>query len=823
MRADRGQAHAVVTYTGRVLALAAVYVVAGKLGLMMAPVSGFASLVWPPAGVSLAALVVGGYRLFPGIVIGAFATNLWAGAPPLVASGIAVGNTLAAIAGTFGLRSIPGFRGSLDRFKDVVYLAVIAGVSSVISATVGVASLTLGGVISAADFAQTWRAWWAGDLLSALIVASALLAWIHGPPVVARPAVLAKVAVLGAILSACAVLVFIQQPAAIAKLQILQPDVLFLPLIWVALCYGVRGAATGTAVVAVIAVWGTYSGHGVFVRAGRIESFIALSVFLTSISLASLILGSVVSERKAEAQARAWLAAIVESSADAVIGQTLDGTITSWNAAAEQMHGYGRGEAIGQPISMLVPPERRDELACLFDRTRRGERIVHHETVRCRKDGTTLDVSLTLSPICDASGTLIGVSTIARDITERKQVEQELATLLERERLARAEAQTATRTKDEFLAVLSHELRTPLQSMLGWTQMLKERGLDERTVQKGLLTIERNVKMQTQLIEDLLDVSRIVAGKLRLARTQVDLAQVIASGVDLAKVAADAKSIRIDVTIEPMAGEVLGDPTRLQQVVSNLLTNAVKFTPREGSIRVRLERDDTVARITVEDTGRGISPEFLPHIFDRFCQAESVTLRSQGGLGLGLGLAIVRHLVELHGGAVKADSPGEDRGATFTVTLPIVSSERRVVAAERHETTRNAPLPPITLEGVRILLVDDDPDAGEMLEAVLQHAGADVRAHRSAHGALEELESFHPHLLISDIGMPEEDGYALLRQVRARESAEGGHVLAVALTAFASQADHEQALAVGFEAHIAKPVSPYDIVKTVARLVERAA
>jgi PAS domain S-box-containing protein len=821
MRADQGQAHAVVTYTGQVLALAAVYVVAGKLGLMMAPVSGFASLVWPPAGVSLAALVVGGYRLFPGIVIGAFATNLWAGAPPLVASGIAVGNTLAAIAGTFGLRSIPGFRGSLDRFKDVVYLAVIAGVSSVISATVGVASLTVGGIISAAGFAQAWRAWWAGDLLSALIVASVLLAWIHGPPVVARPAVLAKVAVLGAILSACAVLVFIQQPAALAKIPILQPDVLFLPLIWVALCYGVRGAATGTAVVAVIAVWGTYSGHGVFVRAGRIESFIALSVFLTSISLASLILGSVVSERKAETQARTWLAAIVESSADAVIGQTLDGMITSWNAAAEQMYGYGRDEAIGQPISMLVPPERRDELACFFDRTRRCERIVHHETVRCRKDGTTLDVSLTLSPICDASGTLIGVSTIERDITERKQAEQERATLLERERLARAEAQTATRTKDEFLAVLSHELRTPLQSMLGWTQMLKERGLDERTVQKGLLTIERNVKMQTQLIEDLLDVSRIVAGKLRLARTQVDLAQVIASGVDLAKVAADAKSIRIDMRIEPMAGEILGDPTRLQQVVSNLLTNAVKFTPREGSIRVRLERDDTVARITVEDTGRGISPEFLPHIFDRFCQAESVTLRSQGGLGLGL--AIVRHLVELHGGAVKAESPGNGRGATFTVTLPIVSSERRVVAAERQETTRNAPLPPIALEGVRILLVDDDPDAGDMLEAVLQRAGADVRAHRSAHGALEEIESFHPHLLISDIGMPEKDGYALLRQVRARESVEGGHVLAVALTAFASQADREQALAVGFEAHIAKPVSPYDIVNTVARLVERAA
>jgi CheY-like chemotaxis protein/two-component sensor histidine kinase len=329
------------------------------------------------------------------------------------------------------------------------------------------------------------------------------------------------------------------------------------------------------------------------------------------------------------------------------------------------------------------------------------------------------------------------------------------------------------------------------------------------------------VKLQTQLIEDLLDVSRIVAGKLRLVHERVDLANVVASAIESAKVAADAKSIRIDAVIEHVVGDVLGDPDRLQQVVSNLLVNAVKFTPSGGSIRVRLSREGTEARIIVEDTGRGISAELLPHVFDRFRQAESTTERAHGGLGLGL--AIVRHLVELHGGTVNAESPGEGRGATMTVKLPVAAGEPQASAARRRKNAPSGSIDPVVLEEMRVLVVDDDPDACELLEMALHESGADVHAVHSARAAIEAIASFRPHVLMSDIGMPDEDGYALIRQVRAREAAEGGHVPAVALSAFASQADREQALALGFEVHLAKPVSPGDLVRTVARLVGRGA
>jgi CheY-like chemotaxis protein len=412
---------------------------------------------------------------------------------------------------------------------------------------------------------------------------------------------------------------------------------------------------------------------------------------------------------------------------------------------------------------------------------------------------------------------MLGVSM---DITAQKRAEQEHAELLLSERAARAEAQAAGSAKDEFLAILSHELRTPLQSMLGWTQMLKQKRVDERMMEKGLETIERNVKTQAQLIEDLLDISRIVAGTIRLDRQPIELGPIVESALAAAALPADAKSIRLDAMLEPLAVELLGDAERLEQVVSNLISNAVKFTPPGGRIGVRLERDRENARIVVEDNGRGISPEFLPHVFDRFRQAESTTRRSHGGLGIGL--SIVRHLVTLHGGTVTAESPGENQGATFTVTLPLHAEARRPPAPKSKRHPANGASIPTALDGVRLLVVDDDPDACDLLATVLRDSGAEVRAVSSARAALGELAAFNPHLLLSDIGMPGEDGYALIRQVRARESAEGGHVPAVALTAFASRADREQALSLGFEEHIAKPVSPGELTRTVARLVGRS-
>jgi PAS domain S-box-containing protein len=816
-------------YAGQLLALAVVYVALAKLGMMIIPVGEFETLIWPPAGVSLAALVLGGYRLWPGIAVGALAANLWLGAPPLVACAIAVGNTLEAVVGTFALRSIPGFRSSLDRLIDVVELVVLAGVASaVISATVGAASLTLGGIIPATTFARSWLMWWMGDLIGILILAPVLLTWAQGPRVARRPAVLVEAATLGSLLVAGAVLVFSQRPETVAQIPILQPYVLFLPLIWAALRFGPLGAATGMFVVAVAAVWGTCTDHGAFVRIDRTDSLFALYVFLTSASLSSLVLGAVVSERErsqineATVQAsEAQLRLAVEAAHLGMWFWDVKKDSLVWTPLCRSMHGLGPDEEVSYArfLSTLHPDDReRIKRAVKSALEEHAEYRIEYRVVW--PDGDVHWIDVLGSASYDASGEPEQMQGAAMDITAQQRAEQERADALLREQAARAEAQAATRAKDEFLAVLSHELRTPLQSMLGWTQLLKARRFDEGTVRRVAETIERNVTTQTRLIEDLLDVSRIVAGKLRLERRRVDLVRVVESALESARGAANAKSIQLDAMIEPMDGEVLGDPERLQQVVSNLLGNAVKFTQSRGRIGVQLERESAAARIVVEDTGHGISKEFLPHVFDRFRQSASVTMRSQGGLGLGL--AIVRHLVELHGGTVTAESPGEGQGATFTVTLPLVSPEQRAVAPEVKTPPRNGSSTPL-LAGVRVLVVDDDLDACELLEAVFHEAGADVHAVQSVRAALDELESWNPHLLVSDIGMPEEDGYDLIRQVRAREAAEGGHAAAIALTAFASPADREQALALGFDAHSAKPASPGDLTTLAARLLGRTA
>ena len=343
------------------------------------------------------------------------------------------------------------------------------------------------------------------------------------------------------------------------------------------------------------------------------------------------------------------------------------------------MHGLGPDEEVSYArlLAMLHPDDRaRTESAVARSIEERVQYRIEHRVVW--PDGSVRWLSVLGRAFHDEQGRPDRMLGVALDVTAQKQAEEERAQLLAREQAARAEAQAATRAKDDFLAVLSHELRTPLQSMLGWTHVMRAHLLDGRLVQKGLATMERNVKTQAQLVEDLLDVSRIVAGTLRLEQRRVAPEHVVTGALESARVAADAKSIQLDAAIESVAGTVLGDADRLQQVVSNLLTNAVKFTPIGGRVSVRLGREGASARIVVEDSGRGIAPDFLPRVFDRFRQAESGTTRRHGGLGLGL--AIVHHLVEAHGGQVKAESPGEGRGATFTVTLPLVEAEPSAVA-----------------------------------------------------------------------------------------------------------------------------------------------
>ncbi|MBA3539517.1 MAG: hybrid sensor histidine kinase/response regulator [Deltaproteobacteria bacterium] len=402
---------------------------------------------------------------------------------------------------------------------------------------------------------------------------------------------------------------------------------------------------------------------------------------------------------------------------------------------------------------------------------------------------------------------------------EARRAADERARLLEAERTARAEIERISLMKDEFLATLSHELRTPLNAVLGWSEILLSRAKADSDTRRGLETIARNARSQAQLIEDLLDMNRIVSGTIRLDVQRIDLAAIIEAALDSVQPSADAKSIVIRRTLDPKAGPVHGDPNRLQQVVWNLLTNAVKFTPKGGKIHVLVQRVNSHIEISVHDSGMGISEEFLPHLFERFRQADSSTTRRYGGLGLGL--SIVKQLVELHGGSVTAQSDGVDHGATFIVTLPLRAVRGDDVQEREHPTTGRHPIlraPEVSLVGLTILVVDDELDARELVKSVLTDAGAEVFTASAADDALALVKAHRPDVIISDIGMPDRDGYQFMRDVRGLTALEGGKIPAIALTAFARSEDRTRAMLAGYQVHVSKPIEAMELVATIQSL-----
>ncbi len=420
-------------------------------------------------------------------------------------------------------------------------------------------------------------------------------------------------------------------------------------------------------------------------------------------------------------------------------------------------------------------------------------------------------------PLKDEQGHVVKWFGTCTDIHEQKQIQQERAQLLELEQIARTKAETANRIKDEFIAVLSHELRTPLNAILGWSKLLQSRRLDQAKIFEAVATIERNAKLQVQLIEDLLDVSRILQGKVTLKIRNLNLESTILPALETIRLAAESKSIQISTVFEPNVGQVMGDSTRLQQVVWNLLSNAVKFTPKGGKIEVRLEQVDGFAIVKVRDTGKGISSEFLPYVFDYFRQADSSSTRKFGGLGLGL--AIVRNIIEIHGGTVQAESPGEGQGATFTFRLPLMKIENSTMTDdENHSSILDVNSLP--LAGIQILVVDDDADSLDFVVFVLEQSGAEVIAVSSPFAALERLAQLKPDVLVSDISMPEMDGYTLIRQVRTWTVEQGGKIPAIALTAFARNYDQQQALKAGFQIHLPKPLDPEELVTAVVSILQ---
>lgn len=536
-----------------------------------------------------------------------------------------------------------------------------------------------------------------------------------------------------------------------------------------------------------------------------------------------LVFRDVTEQRKLH-EAREQLAAIVEYSGEAIATKNLDGIIQTWNASAEKLFGYHADEIIGKSVTILIPSERLNEEDEILSRIRRGLPAERLETIRLKKDGTPIPVSVTVSPIKDQEGDVIGASKLIQDITARVRLEKERQQLLAVEQSLRTQAEMAGRVKDEFLATVSHELRTPLNSILGWATMLNRDQLEPAIARKGLESIERNAKAQAQLIEDLLDVSRIISGKVRLEVQPIILTHIIEEALDAVRPAAEAKSIRIDVDIDQAAEHLRADPARLQQVIWNLLSNSIKFTAAGGQVMITARRTGAMAEISVRDTGEGINPTFLPYVFDRFQQADSSMTRKHGGLGLGL--AITRHLVEMHGGTVEAHSEGEGRGALFTVKLPIPAVHLETSLGgngsgrDRQSTRRENNESP-NLQGLKILAVDDSSDTRELLSAVLGGCGAAVTTAASVREALALFADWNPHVLVCDIGMPEQDGYAFIEAIRQLPHEKGGETPAIALTGYARVEDRTRALQAGYQMFMPKPIEASELCTVIANLISR--
>ena len=915
-----------------VAALAVVYFLAGKLGLSFASIQPNASALWPPAGVALGACLLYGYGVWPAIFAGAFLVNATTAGSVGTSLGIAAGNTLEALSGAYLINRFAHGRNVFERPRDIFkFMALAAALCTTLGATVGVTSLAMGGYAGWDHYGVVWFTWWLGDAAGEVIFAPLLVLWARESISWDRARTGEAALLAISLVAASGVIYGGYLPREMQKPPL---DLLIIPvLLWVVFRFGPAETAAADFLVSSIAIAGTLHGFGPYADRDPNTSLLLVQAWVCMMSMA-LPLAAALTQRRIAEEGRAQLAAIVDSSEDAIYSKNFDGVITSWNPGAEHMFGWTAEEAIGRNVAVVLTEEGRLEETELLERLSRGERVEDFETIRVRRDGSRIDISLTLSPVRDTKGRLAGASVIARDISERKRVEKERAQLaaaqqraqealrivmdsmsapvtlcdrdlrfiwvnkayanwlgmsaeeivgrtivdvlgpealavirpyIERvlagervqyeERIpyrgrgmrwiqgsytpglnldagpdswvavvfdvdqrrrtedalktaiasaeaARREAVAGARARDEFLAMLSHELRNPLGAIQNALSVSKLAMPTQAQAAAGraLEGMNRQVTRMTQLVDDLLETSRVIAGKIALIREPLDL------GACVERIFGTVSETRFQdrrvvVSCEPVW--ISGDAMRVEQVVANLLFNALKFTPPEGTVEVRVTAEEEFAVLEVRDNGAGIEPEMLDRIFDLFVQGDTALDRSKSGLGVGL--TLVRKMVELHGGSVRAFSAGKGCGSSFTVRLPRIDPPAPLPEAAPPAQTKNSTF--------RILVIEDNADSREMLGILLRAEGHEVFEADDGPSAIRAVRDFQPDTAIVDVGLPGMDGYEVARRIRAMN---GKRIRLVAVTGYGGLDNRRRAEQAGFDVHITKPVDPSKLIELLA-------
>jgi PAS domain S-box-containing protein len=851
------------------LAIAAIYFLAAKLGLRLAFVNASASPVWPPTGIAIAALLLLGHRVWPGILLGAFLANLTTAGNLATSAGIAVGNTLEGLSAAFLVRRFAAGARCFERPADIFRFVGLAGAfSTSLSATMGVASLALGGFVAWGSFGDTWVTWWLGDFAGAMLVVPLVVSWWQRPRLEWRGlrAIEALALLAGTVVIGFSVFAGLIKVPAIGYL----PNIFSAPvLLWAAYRFGAREVTSVLALLAGMAIFYTLRGSGPFARYDANAALLLIQSFVAVWSVTVLALSAAATERRrvialtqrhnrdlerrvaertgrlresnealrreieervrTEENLRASEVRLREAQDVAGIGSWEWDVATNrlwWSETLRSIYGVepeGFGASYGAFLER-VHPEDRDRVDGVVQAACRDGQAFRFDHRIVRPDGEVRTLNARGHVLTDADGRVTRLIGTGVDITERQRQEEERERWI-RGQAAKTEAEQANQLKDQFLAVLSHELRNPLNAIVLYARVLREQQLDAAGRARAIAAIERNAHVQNRLVMDLLDLSRLNSGRMELQRRAVDPAQVIEEAIETMRPAAEAKAVLLRRTVEGGGRRVFGDPERLQQVVWNLLSNAIHFTPEGGEVEVRLTSNNGTVAIHVEDQGPGFHPDLLPVAFDA-AQRDAVSRPGRGG-GLGLGLALVRRLTELHGGTATAANRANAPGAAITVMLPSLSAALALEDGTPAEARPCGPVPLAAtarpLRGVRVLVIEDDLDSAHALAALLAGEGAAVSIAESCAHAAALFAAEPPQVLVSDIALPDGDGYDLLPRLRALPGIDAAAVPAIALTACAGAEHARRALECGYQRHIAKPFETAELVEAISEMARGAA